>query len=116
MNSNAVVDALASLAQETRLAVYRLLIQAGPQGLAAGVIGDKLGVVPSSLSFHLAHLTRAGLVGQRRMGRSLIYAADYDAMNKLMAYLTDNCCGGQVCAPVCRPAKADARRGGRKSA
>jgi DNA-binding transcriptional ArsR family regulator len=116
MNGSQAIQSLSSLAQDTRLAIYRLLVEAGPKGLAAGVVAEKLDVPPSSLSFHLAHLARSGLVTQRRVGRCLIYAADYGAMNALMAYLTDNCCGGQSCAPVCQPAKADARRNRSKSA
>jgi DNA-binding transcriptional ArsR family regulator len=116
MKPQKAVEALSSLAQDTRLAIYRLLVQAGPNGLAAGAISDKLGVVPSSLSFHLAHLTRSDLVTQRRASRSLIYAADYNAMNELMGYLTENCCGGQACAPVCQPAKTPARGKRSKSA
>jgi len=116
MKAKQVVDALSSLAQDTRLSIYRLLVQAGPNGLAAGVIADRLGVVSSSLSFHLAHLTHSGLITQRRMSRSLIYATDYTAMNDLMGYLTQNCCGGQACAPVCQPAKTSAPRAKRKSA
>lgn len=109
------VAALSSLAQETRLAIYRLLVEAGPNGLAAGLIAEKMGVLPSSLSFHLAQLMHAGLVGQRRVSRSLIYSADYGAMNRLMAYLTENCCGGEACLPVCQP-KPAARRARSKSA
>jgi ArsR family transcriptional regulator, arsenate/arsenite/antimonite-responsive transcriptional repressor len=110
------VVALSALAQETRLAIYRLLVEAGPNGLAAGAIAQRLDVAPSSLSFHLAQLTHAGLINQRRMSRSLIYAADFAAMNGLVAYLTENCCGGQSCAPVCRPAKVSATRSRKKSA
>lgn len=116
MNPKDAIQALSSLAQDTRLSIYRLLVQSGPDGLAAGVIADKLGVLPSSLSFHLAHLTRSGLISQQRASRSLIYTADYATMNTLMAYLTENCCGGQACAPVCKPAKAPGRGHGRKSA
>lgn len=105
MKTNEAVGALAALAQETRLAIYRLLVEAGPNGLAAGAIAERLAVAPSSLSFHLASLTHAGLINQRRMSRSLIYAADFAAMNGLVAYLTENCCGGAACAPACQPAK-----------
>lgn len=104
MEAPRAVGALGALAQEHRLAIYRLLVRRGPNGLPAGAIGDALDLLPSSLSFHLAHLTRAGLISQRRMGRSLVYAADFTAMNDLMAYLTENCCGGASCAPVCSPA------------
>ncbi len=117
MDSNKAVDALSALAQETRLAIYRLLVEEGPAGLSAGMIGDKLGVIPSSLSFHLAHLTRAGLVTQRRASRNLIYAADFAAMNELMGYLMANCCGGEACAPACNPkASQKPRRSQRRSA
>lgn len=91
------VSALAALAQEHRLALFRLLVQAGERGLAAGAIAEKLSLPNSSLSFHLAHLTRAGLIRQRRQSRSLIYTADYAAMNALIAYLMENCCGGEAC-------------------
>ena len=94
------VTALASLAQEHRLGLFRLLVQAGPDGMAAGALAEALGVPNSSLSFHLAHLTRAGLIGQRREGRSLIYTANYDAMNALVGFLTENCCGGASCTPA----------------
>src|SRR5947209_9948478 len=98
------VTALGALAQETRLALFRLLVQKGPQGLSAGAIGDALGIPPSSLSFHLAQLSHAGLISQRRLGRNLFYAADFAAMTELMDYLTENCCAGSaVCAPSCKP-------------
>lgn len=92
-----VVDALAALAQEHRLALFRHLVQAGKDGLAAGVIAQKLGLPASTLSFHLAHLARAGLIRQQRQSRSLIYTADYATMAALVGYLTDNCCGGAPC-------------------
>jgi DNA-binding transcriptional ArsR family regulator len=100
MESEAVVRALSALAQEHRLALFRLLVQAGPDGLAAGAIAEALGVPASSLSFHLAQLTNAGLIVQRRDGRSLIYSADYGAMTALLGFLMENCCGGAVCAPA----------------
>ncbi len=101
MESETVVRALSALAQEHRLALFRLLVQAGPDGLAAGAIAEALGVPASSLSFHLAQLTNAGLIAQRRDGRSLIYSADYGAMNALVGFLMENCCGGgAVCAPA----------------
>jgi DNA-binding transcriptional ArsR family regulator len=106
--SDAVV-ALAALAQETRLDVFRLLVQAGPDGLPAGRIGERLGLASATLSFHLNQLRHAGLVRFRREGRSLIYAAEYASMNALMAYLTENCCQGDAagcgvasCAPTLR--------------
>ncbi len=98
MLSNQAVDALASLAQEHRLAAFRLLVRAGTEGLSAGSIADQLAVPASSLSFHLAHLVRAGLITQERQSRHLIYRADYAAMNQLIAYLLENCCSGEVCA------------------
>ncbi len=93
------VDRLAALAQPHRLAAFKLLVAAGPAGLPAGEIGLRLDMPASTLSFHLAHLRRTGLVSQRRDGRSLIYAADFAAMNVLVDYLTENCCGGASCAP-----------------
>src|SRR3990167_8441172 len=100
MESELVIRALGALAQEHRLALFRVLVQAGPEGLAAGAIAEALGVPASSLSFHLAQLTNAGLIAQRRDGRSLIYSADYAAMNALVGFLMENCCGGAACAPT----------------
>ncbi|MBB5984622.1 ArsR/SmtB family transcription factor [Sphingobium lignivorans] len=99
MNSPAVIEALGALAQEHRLGLFRLLVQAGKEGLPAGAIAEALDIPNSSLSFHLAQLSRAGLIQQRREGRSLIYTADYAAMNALVGYLMENCCGGAACAP-----------------
>ena len=99
-DSATIVRALAALAQEHRLAAYRLLVQAGADGLPAGAIADQLGIAASSMSFHLAALAHAGLVTQRRESRHIHYAANYPAMNALLAYLTENCCGGAPCAPV----------------
>ncbi|MEO0031422.1 MAG: hypothetical protein RIS94_1180 [Pseudomonadota bacterium] len=99
-----VVRALGALAQDHRLAAFRLLVQAGAQGLAAGELALRVGVMPSSMSFHLAQLANAGLVDQRREGRSIIYTARFAAMNALMGYLTANCCNGVPCgiaAPLC---------------
>ena len=98
MQADRVIRALSALAQEHRLAAFRLLVQAGEQGVAAGVLAEKLDVPPSSMSFHLAQLANAGLVTQRRENRSIIYSADYAAMNGLMDYLTENCCGGMSCS------------------
>jgi ArsR family transcriptional regulator len=107
MDQKAAIVALGALAQETRLAVFRLLVATGPQGLPAGVIAERLGVMPSSLTFHLNQLHHAGLITQRRRSRQLIYSAEYGAMNDLLAYLTENCCGrGQSCATACNPADA----------
>ena len=87
-----IVDALAALAQESRLRAYRLLVEAGPEGLSAGRIGEELGLPPATLSFHLAHLARTGLVRSRQDGRFVIYSADFQNMNQLVGYLTENCC------------------------
>ena len=103
MDEAQAVSALGALAQEHRLALYRLLVQAGPDGMAAGAIAEALGVPNSSLSFHLAQLNRAGLIRQERRSRSLIYSADYEAMNTLLGYLMANCCGGASCAPHAEP-------------
>lgn len=107
METKHAVDALGALAHEYRLAIYRLLIERGPEGLAAGAIGEGVGLAPSSLTFHLQNLHRAGLIVQRRESRSLIYSVDFNAMNELVGYLTDNCCvaSSAVCATQCKPAK-----------
>ena len=99
MQASAAVTALGALAQEHRLALFRLLVQAGHDGLAAGIIAERLGVPNSSLSFHLAQLSRAGLIRQERRHRNLIYRADFAAMNGLVGYLLENCCGGAACCP-----------------
>lgn len=103
MDGKQAVAALGALAHDTRLAVFRLLVERGPDGLPAGTIAAAVGLPPSSLTFHLQQLTHAGLITQRRLGRQLIYATDFAAMNAVMAYLTENCCGGASCAPACRP-------------
>lgn len=97
MDSVSAVAALGALAQEHRLALFRLLVQAGEIGMPAGAIADALGVANSSLSFHLAQLSKAGLVRQERRHRSIIYRADYAAMNDLVGYLMENCCAGADC-------------------
>ena len=109
VDSNQSVAALAALSHETRLAVYRLLVQRGPDGLSAGAIAQTLVLPPSSLTFHLQQLMHAGLITQRRMSRQLFYATDFAVMNGLVDYLTENCCGGAVrCAAACdQPAGAD---------
>ena len=94
------IDALSALAQETRLKVHRLLVEAGGEGLPAGRIGEALHLAPATLSFHLAHLERAGLVQSRQDGRFVIYSADFQNMDALVGYLTENCCGGKSCAPI----------------
>lgn len=109
MERTNAVAALAALAQESRLDVFRLLVQAGGEGLPVGRIGERLGLPSATLSFHLNRLKQAGLVSFRREGRSLIYAADFGAMNGLMGYLTENCCGGNLgdcggVVGVCDPA------------
>ena len=105
MDAPNAIAALGALAQEHRLSLFRLLVQAGPDGMAAGAIAEALGVPNSSLSFHLAQLSRAGLVRQQRQHRSLIYSANYDVMNALVGYLMENCCSGAACAPAasCTP-------------
>jgi DNA-binding transcriptional ArsR family regulator len=107
------VAALSALSQENRLDIYRLLVQAGPEGMAAGDVAAALGIAPNTLSFHLDRLRHARLVSVARQGRSLIYAARYETMNNLLGYLTENCCGGKpdVCAPAaCAPAKPSRKR------
>jgi ArsR family transcriptional regulator len=100
METKPVIAALSALAQESRLAVFRLLVQAGPQGMAATRIAEELDIAPSSLSFHLKELTHSNLIIQTKAGRSLIYSANIETMNGLLGFLTENCCGGNVCSPV----------------
>ena len=97
MKASSAIDALGALAQEHRLTLFRLLVQAGDKGMSAGTIAETLGVPNSSLSFHLAQLRSAGLILQERQHRSLIYRANYPAMNALVAYLMENCCAGADC-------------------
>ena len=97
MESKNIVIALAALAQESRLAVFRLLVQAGNSGLAAGKISELCGIPASSLSFHLKELTHAGLISSRQESRFIIYSANFDAMNDLIGFLTENCCQGNAC-------------------
>jgi ArsR family transcriptional regulator len=104
MEMKTVVTALASLAQDSRLAIFRVLVQAGPEGLAAGRIGELTGIAPSSLSFHLKELLHADMVSSQQAGRFVIYTANFTTMNALLGFLTENCCGGNPCAPVCTPA------------
>src|ERR1044071_4259425 len=112
MKSSTAIDALSALAQEHRLALFRLLVQAGDGGMPAGAIAETLGVPNSSLSFHLTQLSRAGLITQERRHRSLIYRANYPAMNALVGYLMENCCGGADCgaAPACAEPTVQAKR------
>jgi ArsR family transcriptional regulator, arsenate/arsenite/antimonite-responsive transcriptional repressor len=105
MKTPQFIAALGALAHEHRLAIYRRLVERGPLGLPAGAIAERVGLVPSSLTFHLQALQRAGLIVQRREGRQLIYSADYDAMDSLVGYLTENCCAERdpACATECSP-------------
>lgn len=105
MEKRQALAALGALAQETRLDIYRLLVQAGPNGMAAGQIGERLGLPSATLAFHLKELKIASLAKCTRNGRSLIYAAEYPVMNALLLYLTDNCCGrsSMQCLPICEP-------------
>jgi DNA-binding transcriptional ArsR family regulator len=114
MNAKQAVTALGAIGNDHRLAVYRMLVQKGPQGLPAGDIAARLDVPPSSLTFHLQHMLQAGLVTQRRLGRQTIYAADFAAMNGFVSYLTENCGGAGACAPVCEPAKTTRTAASRK--
>lgn len=111
MNRDRAVNSLAALAQASRLDAFRLLVQAGAAGLAAGDLAGKLGISPPALSFHLRGLAQAGLVRSRQQGRFVYYSAAYDAMQSLVDFLTENCCGGSSCAPARAPArKSPARR------
>lgn len=105
MKTQGVIEALGALAHEHRLAIFRLLVERGPRGLPAGRIATRLGLVSSSLTFHLQNLLRAGLISRRRDSRQLIYSADFEAMNALVGYLTENCCAGsgEACTSACKP-------------
>jgi DNA-binding transcriptional ArsR family regulator len=107
MKKTDVVAALGALAQDNRLDVFRLLVQAGPVGMPAGAVATALDLPPNTLTFHFDRLRMAGLVTVRREGRSMIYAAQFDKMNALLGFLTENCCGGAPCAPAvqCKPAR-----------
>jgi ArsR family transcriptional regulator, arsenate/arsenite/antimonite-responsive transcriptional repressor len=111
MEKAQAVTALAALAQDNRLDVFRLLVQAGPEGLPAGQVATSLGLPPNTLTFHFDRLRMAGLVTVRREGRSMIYAARFDTMNAVIAFLTENCCAGAGdCAPpACKPARTRKR-------
>jgi ArsR family transcriptional regulator, arsenate/arsenite/antimonite-responsive transcriptional repressor len=117
MKTIEVIGALAALAHEYRLAIYRLLVEQGPAGLPAGAIGDRVGLAPSSLTFHLQSLQRAGLITQVRASRQLIYSADFSIMSALVGYLTDKCCAasGESCDAACTP-RAVTRSPRRKTA
>lgn len=111
ITDSSAVTAFSALAQDTRLGIYRLLVEAGPSGMSAGAIADALGVAAPTLSFHLAQLRGADLITQQRASRSLIYAANINRMNGLIGYLTDSCCGGQpdLCKPQTRIKTKEAR-------
>ncbi len=104
METKAVIEALSALAQESRLAAFRLLVQQGPEGLAAGTLAERLSIPPATLSFHLKELTRAGLISQRQEGRFVIYSTDFTTMDRVLGFLTENCCQGK--AELCRPRSA----------
>lgn len=118
MKTPEVIVALSALAHEHRLAAYRLLVARGPEGLPAGAIAERIGLVPSSLTFHVQALQRAGLITQRRVSRQLIYAAEYASMKALVGYLTENCCGqsGGTCVPACQPTGVPKSRQARRAA
>jgi ArsR family transcriptional regulator, arsenate/arsenite/antimonite-responsive transcriptional repressor len=111
MEKTDAVAALAALAQDNRLDVFRLLVQAGPDGMSAGAIAEALALAPNTLTFHFDRLRMAGLATVRREGRSMIYAAQFETMNALLGFLTENCCGGTPCAPAaaCKPARKRAK-------
>jgi len=100
MKSKAAISSLLALAQESRLAIFRMLVQAGPNGMSAGKIGEITEIAPSSVSFHMKELVNAGLVISRKDGRFIIYTANFDSMSELIAFLTENCCGGNPCLPI----------------
>lgn len=110
MTPDLAVDKLASLAQESRLRIFRLLVQTGPAGMNAGAIAEAVGIVPNTLSFHIAHLSRAGLVEARQESRFIFYSANYSAMDELLAFLTDNCCQGGQCLPRTTASSTSAKR------
>ena len=105
MDTKTAVRSLAALAQDSRLEVFRLLVQAGPAGLAAGEIADRLAIPASTLSFHVKALAQAGLIESRQEGRFIYYSARFAAMNELIAFLGENCCGGRPCLPAAGPAR-----------
>jgi ArsR family transcriptional regulator len=110
MKLNIAVQSLVALAQETRLAIFRLLVEAGPEGMNAGAIAGAVGIPAATLSFHISQLARAGLVAARQEGRFIFYSANFVAMDDLIAYLTDNCCQGGQCLPRTVAATTNAKR------
>jgi ArsR family transcriptional regulator, arsenate/arsenite/antimonite-responsive transcriptional repressor len=114
MDKTSALAALAALAQENRLDVFRLLIEAGPDGMPAGAVAEALGLAPNTLTFHFDRLRHAGLIAVQREGRSMIYAARFETMNALLSFLTENCCGGvmEKCKPppVCEPTKSKRKK------
>jgi ArsR family transcriptional regulator, arsenate/arsenite/antimonite-responsive transcriptional repressor len=112
METKQIINALAALAQETRLAIYRLLVETGPEGLQVGVIAEKLNLANATLSFHLKELTNAGLTIARPNGRAIIYSANFSTMSNLIGYLTENCCEGASCATIvdCKPVSLGQRK------
>jgi DNA-binding transcriptional ArsR family regulator len=110
LKTNDAIKSLAALSQETRLGIYRLLVQQGPEGLSVGAIAEKMNVNGATLSFHLKELANADMITARQEGRFVFYTANYDTMNSLMAYLTENCCQGQGCLVECAPTKQIARK------
>ena len=109
LKTNDAIKSLAALSQETRLGIYRILVQQGPEGLSVGAIAEKMGVNGATLSFHLKELANADMIAARQEGRFVFYTANYATMNGLLAYLTENCCQGQGCLVDCKPT-APARR------
>lgn len=117
MKAADIIGSLGALAHQHRLAIYHLLVKRGPEGLPAGVIGGKVGLSPSSLTFHLQALHRAGLIQQLREGRQLFYSADFTAMNEIVSYLTDECCvAASGCATDCTPVRTGSRARAGKAA
>jgi len=110
MTNADAVEALGALAQDTRLAIFRLLVQAGAPGMSVGSIGDKLELPGATLSFHLKELANASLIDPRHEGRFIYYSANYERMNGLLGYLTENCCQGQSCDAVCAPSPQRLRK------
>ena len=108
-------ELLAALGHESRLAVFRLLVEAGPEGMNPGVIGEKLEMAPATLSFHLAHLSRVGLIRGQKESRFIRYCADYGTIDELVAFLTKNCCGGKACLPISAASGSAAKRRIRKT-